>query len=204
LRETGRQITAAYNLGLTLAHSENPAMAQDACQYLRECLPWLLETNQEAQAREAIDLLSLAYVTLLRGGPDADTGDRICRDALAALGEHTDNQSAMQAVANVGTWLLQHARERPDRLGQARQAFEIALASLLAVEYAEIRAGILANFATTLLLEQRRSHDLDRIRARDSLHEAVTILRSLPATPEREEQIGMILMNGVRAGFEML
>src|SRR5207302_8903962 len=46
------------------------------------------------------------------------------------------------------------------------------------------------------------SRDLNRVRARASLDEALRILRSLPATPEREERIGLILMNRVRSGLE--
>ena len=202
LGETARQFTAAYNLGLTLARSEDSATAEEACQNLEKCLPWLLETNQTEHSREAVDLLSRAYMTLLRSGPDAERGDRICRRALSVLQDYTDSNRAMQAVANVGTWLLQHAQERPDRLDLARHAFERALKSLQVTDYAELRAGILANFATVLLLQGGVSREINRIRARDSLHEAIRILRSLPASPEREERIGLILMNCVRSGLE--
>jgi hypothetical protein len=66
---------------------------------------------------------------------------------------------------------------------------------------AELRSAALANFATVLLLQERGSRELNRVRARDSLDEALRILRSLPATPEREERIGLILMNRIRSGL---
>lgn len=46
LGATERQFSAAYNLGLTLAHSEDPGNAAKACQCLKECLPWLMETQR--------------------------------------------------------------------------------------------------------------------------------------------------------------
>jgi tetratricopeptide (TPR) repeat protein len=150
LGNTVRKFTAAYNLGLTLARSQDPATAEEASQYLEECLPWLRETDQGEQLRDAIDLLSQTYVTLLRSGLDAERVDRICRRALACLEDFAYSGSAMQAVANVGTWLLQHSHEHPDRLELARQAFERALKSLQVSDYAEIRAGILVSMAARI------------------------------------------------------
>jgi hypothetical protein len=201
LGETARQLTAAYNLGLTLARFENPANSEEACDRLEESLPWLVETDRTEQAKDALDLLSQAYMTLLRSEPDVARGDRICRRAFSALKDQTGSNTAMQAVCHVGVWLLQHAENNPDRLDLAGDAFERVFGTLRTTEYAELRAGALANFATVLLLQKRGSRELNRVRARDSLDEALRILRSLPYTPEREERIGLILMNRVRSGI---
>lgn len=75
------------------------------------------------------------------------------------------------------------------------------MGAIHASEYAEVRAATLANFATVLLVQERGSRELNRVRARDCLEEALRILRSLPVTPEREEQIGLIVMNRVRCGL---
>jgi hypothetical protein len=129
-------------------------------------------------------------------------GDRICRRAFSALKDETDNDRAMQALYHTGVWLLQHVQNQSDRLELARSCLERAVGNLRAAEYAEIRAAALANLATVLLLQEQGSRELNRVRARDSLNEALRILRSLPATPEREERIGLILMNRVRSGLE--
>jgi tetratricopeptide (TPR) repeat protein len=192
---------AAYNLGLTLARSDDPAIAEEACGRLEESLPWLVETNQTEQIEDAIKLLSQAYLTLLRSGPDVERGDRICRRALSVLKDHTNSDTAMQVVYHVGTWLLQHADGYPDRADLAGAAFERVLGHLQATDYPELRAAALANFATVLLLRERGTRELNRVRARDSLEEALRILRSLPPTPEREERIGLILMNYGHSGF---
>jgi tetratricopeptide (TPR) repeat protein len=195
LSETALQSTAAYNLGITLAHFADSATAEEACDRLEESLPWLVETDQVEQAEEAIDLLASAYMTLLRNGPEVVQGDRICRRAFAALNNQTGNHSAIQAIYHVGVWLLQHAENKPDRLDLSGAAFERVFGTLQATEYAELRAAALANFATVLLLQKRGSRELNSVRARDSFDEALRILRSLPATPEREEWIGLILKN---------
>lgn len=198
LGETPRQSTAAYNLGLTLARFEDPETAEEACDRLEESLPWLMETDQAEEAEDALNLLARAYMTLLRNGPDAARGDRICHRAFSAFKDQTGNDSAMQAVYHVGVWLLQHAENNPYRLDLAGAAFERALGTLQATEYAELRAAALANFATVLSLQKGGPWELNRVRARDSCDEALRILRSLPATPELEERIGLILMNRMR------
>jgi hypothetical protein len=104
----------------------------------------------------------------------------------------------MQAIYHVGVWLLQHSDTNPDRLDSAAAAFERVFGTLQATQYAELRAAALANFATVLLLQKPGSWDVNRVRARDSFDEALRILRSLPATAEREERIGLILMNRTR------
>jgi hypothetical protein len=161
-----------------------------------------METQGAEHAEDAVDLLSQAYMTQLRSDPDAERGDSICRRALSALNDYPDNSNAMQAVSNVAAWLLEHAHGHPDRLDLARPAFERALKSLQATSHAELRAGILANFGTALLLQQGGSGEMNRIRARDSWHEAIRILRSVPSTAEREERIGLILANFVRSGLD--
>jgi hypothetical protein len=201
LSETARQSTAAYNLGLTLARFEDPTTAEEACDRLEESLPWLRETDQAKQAEDALDLLAGAYLTLLRNGPDVARGDRICRRAFSALKDETGNDRAMQAVYHVGVWLLEHTQNHPDRLDLAGACFQRVMGNLQATEYAELRAAALANFATVLLHQEKGSRELNRVRARDSLNEALRILRSLPATPEREERIGLILMNYMRGGL---
>jgi hypothetical protein len=100
-----------------------------------------------------------------------------------------------------GVWLLQHTQNHADRLDLAGACFERAIANLQAIEYAELRAAALANFASFLLLQERGTRELNRIRARDSFNEALRILRSLPVNPEREERIGLILMNRERSGL---
>jgi hypothetical protein len=109
--------------------------------------------------------------------------------------------SAVQAVYHAGVWLLQHAQNDADRLELAGTCFERAIGNLQTTEYAELRAAALANLATVLLLHERGSRELNRVRARDSLNEALRILRALPATPEREERIGLILMNRMHSGL---
>jgi hypothetical protein len=144
----------------------------------------LAATNQTKNEGGAIDHPSQAYMTLLRSKPEAERGDPICRRALFVLQDYTDSNSAMQAVANIGTWLLQHAQARPDRFDLARHAFEQAPKSPHVTDHAELRAGVLANFATVLLLRKGVSREANGIRARDGLREAIRILRSLPASPE--------------------
>jgi hypothetical protein len=87
-----------------------------------------------------------------------------------------------------------------DLLELAGVSFERVLGATRSPKYAEVRASTLANFATVLLLQKRGSQELNRVRACDCLDEALRILRSLPDTPEREEAIGMIIMNQVRSG----
>jgi tetratricopeptide (TPR) repeat protein len=199
LGETAQRSTAAYNLGLTLARFEDPATAEEACDFLENSLPWLIETDQTEQAEDARDLLARAYMTLLRNGPEVARGDRICRRIFSAFKDQTGNNNAMQAVYHAGVWLLQHAERNSDRLELAGAAFERALGTFKATEYAELRAAALTNFATVLLLQKKGSRELIRVRARDSLDEALRIMRSLPSTPEREERIGLILMNRMRS-----
>lgn len=199
LEEMPRQLAAAFNLGLALARSGDPAAAEEACNLLEECLPWLLETRQTEYRKEAINFLSQAFMTSLRSEVDTETGEGICRRALAVLQSETGNESAAQAVHHVGTWLLRRASGHPEYLDLAETAFERTLASLQASDYPELRAAALANFAAVLLMQDRGSRELNRVRARDSLDEALRILRDLPTTPEREEWIGLILTNRIRS-----
>ena len=101
-----------------------------------------------------------------------------------------------------GVLAKNNSQNHADRLELAGTCFERAIGNLQATEYAELRAAALANFASVLLLQERESPELDRLRARESLNEALRILRSLPATPEREKRIGLILMNRMRSGLE--
>lgn len=201
LHDTALRSTAAYNLGLTLAHFEDPAAAEEACDRLEESLPWLMDTGQEKQVEEALDLLARAFMTLLRNEPDSARGYVICRRVFSAFKDQTGHDSAMQAFYHAGVWLLQHAENDPDRLESAGVAFESVFGNLEPAKYAELRSAALANFATVLLLQKRGSQELNRIRARESLDEALRILRSLPATPEREERIGLLVMNRTRFGI---
>ncbi len=107
----------------------------------------------------------------------------------------------MKANQEVAVWLLRNAENRPDRVELSGVALERLLGATHSPQYAEIRAGALANLATVLLLQGPGPRDLNRVRAGDCLAEALRILRSLPATPEREEQIGLILTNQVRSGL---
>lgn len=201
LGDTARRLMAAYNLGITLAHSADSTTAEEACERLSECVPWLIETNQKEQFDEAIDFMSRAFMTSLRSGPDAESGNSICRRALAVLQGHVENDSAMQALHHIGVWFLDHASTRPDNLALAGGAFERVFTSLQAPEYAEVRAAALANFATVMLQKKEGVRELNRVRAHDSLDEALRVLRSLPSTAERDERIGIILMNRMLSDF---
>jgi tetratricopeptide (TPR) repeat protein len=201
LGERSLQFTAAYNLGVTLAHFGDPTLAGEGCDHLEESLPWLIETNQSAEAAQAIDLLSQGYLKWLENEPDPAKGDQICQRALDTFKEHAHTQSAMKANYEIGLWLLRHSENHPDRLALAGLAFEHLLASLPATEQLDSRAAALGNLATVLLLQRTGSLELNRVRARKCMDEALRILRSLPATPERERAIGLILTNQIRSGF---
>lgn len=83
--------------------------------------------------------------------------------------------------------LLPNAETRAGRLEMAGVAFERVLSAMCAPQCGEVRAGTFENMATVLLLQQRGSRDLDRVRARDCMDEAQRLVRSLPVTPERKE-----------------
>lgn len=51
-------------------------------------------------------------------------------------------------------------------------------------------------------MSEHGKNELNRIRARNNLDEALRILRSLPHTREREERIGLILMNRTQSEIE--
>jgi tetratricopeptide (TPR) repeat protein len=201
LGDQSGKASAAYNLGINIARIGDPSLAQEACDRLEESLPWLQAANQTEQASDALTSLSDAYVAWLHNEAAPARADEICRRALAAFKDHPEKGSGMKIHHEVGLWLLRHAESFPHRLEIASVAFERVLGATRSPQYADLRAGTLANFATVLLLHRRGSRELNRVRARDCLDEALRILRSLPGTPEREEQIGLIIMNQVRSGF---
>jgi tetratricopeptide (TPR) repeat protein len=195
------QASAAYNLGIALTRSGDAAYAEEACDRLEECLPRLIEANQQRQAADAIDSLFEAYLLCLDHENDLESADAICQRALALFQNYPDNKSGMKAAYDIGNWLLRHSQKRSHRLALAGVAFERVLAGTRASEYIEVRAATLANFATVLLLQELGPRELNRIRARDCMDEALRLLRSLPQTPQREEQMGLILMNRARSGL---
>ena len=66
---------------------------------------------------------------------------------------------------------------------------------------AEVRAAALGNLATVLVLRQDEVESARRERASSCLEEALRILRSLPPTPERDEQIGRLFANQSLSGL---
>jgi tetratricopeptide (TPR) repeat protein len=201
LEQEPERLSCAYNLGLTLARSKDPSVAEEACNCLEECLNWLRETKQHEQAEDCIAMLSQVYCGWLQSETNSPKAEMICRRALAAFRDLEEDQYGMQVNQHVALWLLRHAETRQDRLELAQVAFERLLVASRAARYADLRAGSLANLATILLLKQGINQDVNRARARDCMNEALKILRSLPSTPEREEQTGLIIMNQVRSGL---
>jgi len=201
LGDEHKRRTAAYNLGITLTRLGGPALAEEAVNRLEESLQWLIRTGQGDLAADAVACLSESYVKWLQSEAAGPPADEICRRALAAFNNHGENESGMRANYETGLWLLQHAEKRDDRLEMAGLAFERVLSAMRAPQYAELRARTLGNMATVLLLQRRGSRDLNRVRARDCMDEALRIMRSLPVTPERESIIGLIQMNKICSGL---
>jgi hypothetical protein len=202
LGETARQLGAAYNLGIVMSDLSDPRLAAEACARLEESLQWLVRTGQTDQFDSAIDALADAYMTLLRSRPERAQGVLLCRRAIAVLKDLKNKPSAMQAVFHVGVWLLSNAGNDGDCVDLAKSVFERVLEALPPSEFSEIRAATLANFATVLLVQKSGSRELNLVRARSSLEEALRIFRSLPATAEREQYIGLILQNRMQIDIE--
>lgn len=200
LKRESERLSCAYNLGLTLARSEDPLFAEEACDYLEESLNWLDENQKDEQAQDGVALLSRAYCLWLTSEADSAKAEMICRRALVTFKDQAEDEHGMRVNHEVALWLLRHA-ETQDRLELAQVAFERVLVASRASRYADLRADSLANIAAILLLKQGANHDVNRARARDCMNEALKILRSLPSTPEREEHAGLIIMNQVRSGL---
>lgn len=199
-RESGdlsHQYAAAYNLGLTLAESDDPASAEEACDRLEESLPSLIAANRRTQVVDAMNLLSRAYLSWLRTDHGAIDTERICRRAVNTFKDQGHSEGAMRVNHEISLWLLRHSQDCPERLDLAGEVFERLLTHLSRSEYPDARASALANFATVLLLKGDGSRELNAVRARDCMDEALRILRSLPSTAKREEQVGLILRNRV-------
>jgi hypothetical protein len=80
-------------------------------------------------------------------------------------------------------------------------AFERVLETATDPRLAEVRTGALGNLATVLLLRQDGSESERRARAGSCVEEALRILRSLPPTPKRDEQIGRLFANQTLSGL---
>lgn len=100
------------------------------------------------------------------------------------------NRREANPAANAGEALrLLDAGDRDRRSLPARPAegagtaFERVFGTLRARKYAELRAGAVTNLASVLLLQDRGSRELNRVRACTGLDEAVRTIRSLPRTP---------------------
>jgi tetratricopeptide (TPR) repeat protein len=195
------QTQASFNLGVTLARSGDPSEAQEAVERLEQTLPWFLSTGHSGQAPDAFDCLSVSYVAWLLNEPDPRSADRIAKRALAWFEKTSDVTAAVKTNGRVGLWLLSHSEGRPDRLELAGIAFERVLEVAHEPHAAEARASALANLATVLLLRKDGSEDQHRARAGSCIKQALRILRSLPPTPERDEQIGRIAANQTLSGL---
>jgi tetratricopeptide (TPR) repeat protein len=198
--EMERQFAAAYNLGLTLARFRDPATSAEATDRLEEALPWLRETGKDGQTSDALELLSETYALWLHNTINTEQGDLICRRALSSLRTETANSDAVETIFQIGIWLLQHAKANPERLTLGGKCFELVIGSLQAIGDCELRAAAFANLATVHLLDEGGGVELNRIRARENLNEALRIMRTLPRTPNLEERIGLALMNLMQIG----
>jgi tetratricopeptide (TPR) repeat protein len=202
LGDKTHQLNAAHNLGLTLARSRNLSLAKEACDRLEESLPWLEATGQREVAEDALGLLAWEYRSWLRSENNGASGEAICRRALNVFKGRLGGEGGTLVYCEVGIWLLRHVEGDPERMELAGRAFEEVLPVLRPSENTGERASVLANLATVLLARNNGSRESDRLRAMQCMDEAVRLLRSLPSTPEIQEQIGFIAMNRIRNNLE--
>jgi tetratricopeptide (TPR) repeat protein len=201
LKDHLRHTQASFNLGITLARSGDPSLAREAIERLEETLPWLLTSTYAGQASDALDCLSNAYTAWLQSEPDSGQADTIVRRALVTFEKCVDLAATIKTYGQVGLWLLTNSQGHPDRLQLAGLAFERILEATTDPRLAEMRAATLGNLATVLLLRQDGLERARRERASSCIEEAVRILRSLPSTPKRDEQIGRLIANQTLSGL---
>jgi tetratricopeptide (TPR) repeat protein len=200
LEDDGIRQAAAYNLGITLARGTGDSQLEEAAGLLEAALPSLQRSGLTVEFLDAVDCLAGVFRRWLEGANSAERGEAIARRALLALQGHAERTSVIRTNGEVATWLLKNSERRPGLLELVETALGRVLEATNSPEYSEVRAGALANLATFYLIRPSASKELDRARADDCLIEAVRILRSLPPTPERDANIGQILMNRTRSG----
>ena len=195
------QKSAAYNLGIFLASVEtSPVGLKEAIEYLEGCLPWLDRDRGSELWRDALRTLSDTYVNLLEAQNDADSETPRCM--LASLDRYAEEPAVFQAIGQAGIWLFRRSDGRPERLDLARVLFERVLKTERASVDRDARAAFLGNLATICFLDKDASREASRARGAKYLQEAIELLSSLPATPDRARQLGLLFMNQTQSGLE--